>query len=93
MDAVAPILDVANDHPYLSLASIIIGCAALVRLARSRSRPPLPPGPKGYPVIGNLLDMPPNHVWEKFGELSNQYGALSFLRPLLELHVGADMCL
>ncbi|KAF9782612.1 cytochrome P450 [Thelephora terrestris] len=73
METVAPILDVAKGHPYLSLASFILGSAALVRLARSHSRPPLPPGPKGYPVIGNLLDLPPNHVWERLGELSKQH--------------------
>jgi cytochrome P450 len=78
METVAPILDVAKGHPYLSLASFILGSAALVRLARSHSRPPLPPGPKGYPVIGNLLDLPPNHVWERLGELSKKHGALTF---------------
>ena len=91
MEAIAPLFDVANDYPYLSSAAVILGCAALVRLARSRSRPPLPPGPKGYPIIGNLLDMPPTHVWEKFGELSKQYGALYIM--LHELCVRADVCL
>lgn len=78
METVAPILDVANDHPYLSLASIVLGCAALVRLARLRSRPPLPPGPRGYPLIGNLLDLPPSQVWEKFSEFGKQYGTSIF---------------
>ena len=26
--------------------------------SKSESRPPLPPGPKGKPIIGNLLDVP-----------------------------------
>ena len=75
METIAPILDVANGHPYLSLASVVLGSAALLRLARQR-RSDLPPGPKGYPIVGNLLDLPPTHVWEKFGEIGKQYGAL-----------------
>ena len=77
----ARIFDLVNDHPYLSLASVIIGCATLVRLGRRHSLSRLPPGPKGYPIIGNLLDLPPTHIWEKFGEWGKQYGGLSFLHP------------
>ena len=73
MESVAPVL---NDHPYLSVVTVILGCAALVRLARRRQSS-LPPGPKGYPIVGNLFDLPPTHVWEKFSEFGKQYGALS----------------
>lgn len=95
METFAPIVDVMmNDHPYLSLASIILGCAALVRLARWRTRARLPPGPKGYPIVGNLFDLPPTHLWEKFGAWSGQYGVFSFLylRPLHNLHLDVDAC-
>lgn len=85
MEAIAPILHVVNDHTYLSLTSLILGCAALVRLARWRSPSNLPPGPKGYPLIGNLLDLPPSHVWEKFGQLGNQYGTFSFRWPVTQV--------
>lgn len=78
MEVVAPILDLAIDHPYLSSASIVLGCAALTRLVL-RQRPDLPPGPKGYPIVGNLFDLPPSHVWEKFSEFGKQYGALLIL--------------
>ena len=74
----AAIVDLVNDSPYLSLASVIIGCAALVRLGRRRSRSRLPPGPKGYPILGNLLELPPTHVWEKCTDWGRQYGGFSF---------------
>ena len=79
METLAPVFDVINNHPYHSLASIILGGAALVRLTRARSHPHLPPGPKGYPIVGNLFDLPPTHAWEKFGEWGRQYGVSSFL--------------
>ena len=29
---------------------------------------PLPPGPKGYPIIGNLFDMPAHESWLVYDE-------------------------
>ena len=81
METLAPVLEVVNDHPYLSLASIIIGCAALVRLVRWPSRSRLPPGPSGYPIIGNLLDLSSTHVWKQFGAWGKQYGGFSSFLP------------
>ena len=81
METFTPLFDVANKHPYLSVASVVLGCTALMRLARRRSD--LPPGPKGYPIVGNLFDLAPTHPWEKFAEFGEQYGA--FLSPVFTL--------
>ena len=35
---------------------------------------PLPPGPKGYPLIGNLFDMPVYKPWVVYGEWRKTYG-------------------
>ena len=77
---VAPILDAAYNHPYFSTITVVLGCAALVRFVRRR-RSDLPPGPKGYPIVGNLFDLPPTHLWEKFSEFGKQYGPLSVPDP------------
>ncbi|KEF56920.1 uncharacterized protein A1O9_07110 [Exophiala aquamarina CBS 119918] len=34
------------------------------------------PGPKGYPVIGNLLDIPKKYAWVAFKELGDIYGPI-----------------
>ena len=78
METFAPIVWLVHDHPYISLVSVILGCTVPVRLARWRSRPRLPPGPKGYPIVGNLLDLPPTHAWEKFAAWGKQYGPSYF---------------
>lgn len=35
----------------------------------------LPPGPPGWPIIGNLLDMPKDFEWIKYKDLSERYSA------------------
>ncbi|KAH8831093.1 cytochrome P450 [Flagelloscypha sp. PMI_526] len=45
--------------------------SSLVKRRRRR----LPPGPRGWPIIGSLLDLPKAHSWHKFQEWSKQYGS------------------
>jgi hypothetical protein len=42
--------------------------------ARSFSHLPLPPGPKGLPVIGNLRDMPTSFEWKTYHKWSKELG-------------------
>ena len=36
---------------------------------------PYPPGPKGYPIIGNLFDLPSVFIYKHFRELSRELSA------------------
>jgi len=41
---------------------------------------PNPPGPKGYPIFGNVLDLPMNApIWESLTTLANLQGMCSKL--------------
>jgi len=91
MEVLAPVLEVVNNHPYLSLASVIIGCAAFVRLARRPSHPRLPPGPRGYPIVGNLFDLYSTQVWKQYSAWGKQYGRFASTQPSHNSYSDADV--
>ena len=43
---------------------------------RRRKSLPLPPGPPGLPIVGNLLDMPKTYEYETYREWSRQFGTI-----------------
>ena len=75
-------------HTYQTLATLFFGCIVLRQLIKSRSGNPkglpLPPGPKGYPLIGNLFDMPIVNPWLVYDEWRKTYGK-SLIIDLLSL--------
>ena len=56
------------DVPFAALALYLVG-----RLIWGRNVP-LPPGPPGWPLIGNLLDFPTDAPYKTFGAMSSKYG-------------------
>ena len=63
----------AQDHGNFSIGVIlglIVLCAARYLASPFRK---LPPGPRGYPIIGNLLEMKAGQ-WLKFSEWHKTYG-------------------
>ena len=43
---------------------------------------PLPPGPPGLPILGNLFDMPKQYDWLHYASLSKLYGPINSLSAL-----------
>ncbi|KAF7354037.1 Cytochrome P450 [Mycena venus] len=61
---------------FLTLAS-----AGLVswHYFRAKKAARLPPGPRGLPLVGNVLDAPTEQHWLKFAELGDVWGEISSL--------------
>jgi hypothetical protein len=64
-----------QDHGIFS-TGIVLGLI-LLYAARYLTSPyrKLPPGPRGYPIVGNLLEMTAGQ-WLKFAEWHKKYGQL-----------------
>ena len=51
----------------------------ILALVGKRRKPtlPYPPGPKGYPILGNVLDLSMSvPIWESLTSLTSRYGTL-----------------
>ncbi|KAJ7572295.1 cytochrome P450 [Mycena floridula] len=57
---------------YLSALPVVI--YFVFRLLRRPQRP-LPPGPKGLPIVGNLYDVPFTSQWVTYKEISDKLGS------------------
>ncbi|KAH7412820.1 cytochrome P450 [Cadophora sp. MPI-SDFR-AT-0126] len=59
---------------------VLFSAVLLLSTVKSKSRCPTgteyPPGPKGLPLLGSLLDIPPFHSWLQFFTWSKKYGPL-----------------
>ncbi|KAJ0098592.1 hypothetical protein Patl1_19944 [Pistacia atlantica] len=66
---------------------VIVLCAISWLMKKStRSIPSLPPGPRGLPLVGNLLSIEPE-LHRYFAKLSENYG------PIMKLKLGTKLCI
>ncbi|KAI0260544.1 cytochrome P450 [Gloeopeniophorella convolvens] len=60
-------------------AIVVLLAIALARFLRKKRTPlPLPPGPKGWPLIGNLLDIPSKNTAQTYSEWGRLYGGIVY---------------
>jgi len=68
----------AVTHPYYSLTIAFVlwfaGLTTVQNARRNSKRLPYPPGPKGYPIIGSLLEAPTEKTWLTYAEWGRTYG-------------------
>ncbi|XP_021909363.1 geraniol 8-hydroxylase-like [Carica papaya] len=68
---------------FFATAAVFVGCKWLVKIAM-RGKPPLPPGPRGLPLVGNLLFVEPDlHIY--FSKLSKRFG------PIFKIQMGTKI--
>jgi len=63
---------------FYSAAAVLV-LYGFVRIVFKKAKPPLPPGPKALPLVGNLKDLPPENVseWQHWLTHKNLYGPIS----------------
>jgi hypothetical protein len=79
-------------YPYYKLTALFFSVMLFRQLKKGRDGNPngfpLPPGPKGYPLIGNLFDVPADKPWVVYDEWHKTYGKafiINGLSPQLEI--------
>jgi hypothetical protein len=70
-----------------SLAFLAFAIVWIKQLLGARSSLPLPPRPKGLPVLGNLLDLAGDDVYVKCRDWSRQFGMLLSLEAAFRAHL------
>lgn len=72
----------------LALAALFLLCVSFFRSNRKLpNHTVIPDGPKGWPVLGNLPEIPTTHSWSQFFEWSKRHGALYRLNISGRSHV------
>lgn len=65
------------DHVSQLVVFAFLGVLVYWLLSRRGSGLPLPPGPKKFPLIGNMLDIPLEHQWLAFSKMAKELGGSS----------------
>ncbi|KAI0039477.1 cytochrome P450 [Auriscalpium vulgare] len=65
----------------VALAGIVLWLVKII-FSSKRHPAPLPPGPKGLPLLANLLDLPQKEQWRTFADWGRKYGPIVHVRAL-----------
>ncbi|KAJ7627084.1 cytochrome P450 [Roridomyces roridus] len=59
-----------------SCALVVLALFLVLQWRRMKpNRLPLPPGPRKFPLVGNLFDLPSNYQWKTYATWSRQYNS------------------
>ncbi|KAI3539469.1 hypothetical protein CSPX01_08915 [Colletotrichum filicis] len=70
--------------PLIYSVAIVLLCYIIFNRIQQRHRGPLPPGPRGLPFLGNILDLPPSGTleWVHWQKHKEQYGPITSVSVL-----------
>lgn len=68
-----------NEFRNVYIAVALVLSVLLVRRYITRRGVLLPPGPKGLPVIGNVLQVPQDFAWLQFAKWGEEFGSFHTL--------------
>ncbi|KAG1756034.1 cytochrome P450 [Suillus lakei] len=74
-------LTLAN-FAWLDLCLACVGVYLLKQVFNKKNPAPYPPGPPGWPLIGNVLNMPHINPWLTFTEWGKKYGDIAHIEVL-----------
>ncbi|KAH9937585.1 cytochrome P450 [Fomitopsis serialis] len=66
----------------VTLAFVLFVCIIVRLTSNRRRRGRIPPGPWGWPFIGNALDVPNAYAWKAFAKWSKNWGDIMMLNLL-----------
>ncbi|KAG0702324.1 cytochrome P450 [Suillus ampliporus] len=67
---------------WLDICLASVGVYLVKRVFTKKNPAPYPPGPPGWPLVGNVLDMPHTKPWLTFAEWGKKYGDISHVEIL-----------
>ncbi|KAJ7445082.1 cytochrome P450 [Mycena latifolia] len=70
------------DALYAIRVAAVIAAVLCARHFLRKRRPPLPPGPRGLPFVGNILGLPAHSPWLTFAEMGKQWGDIASITVL-----------
>lgn len=74
------------DQMYVAAATLVISLLCFIKsLFSTKNTPPLPPGPRGLPILGYLPFLGHN-LLHQFTDLAHKYG------PIFKLNLGNKLC-